>query len=160
MVAAGRGVSRAAEIGTGTGVASAWIASALPPGAPLYTVDRDELRAAAAKTLFADDPDVHALTGDWRSALAANAPFDFIHIADDDARGAIDEVVSLAVPRATLVLDDDPAGVDSVDGDVAKWREAWASHPRLDATVIDAGRERPGSSWPSSEVDPEHASIG
>ena len=78
VLAAGRGVRRAAAIGTGGGVATAWIASALPPGVPLFIAEADSASVAAAGELFADDPDVTVLEGDWRDVLAPEAPFDFI----------------------------------------------------------------------------------
>jgi len=136
VLAAGRGVCRAAEIGTGTGVGAAWIAAALPPGAPLFTAERDEPLAAAASALFSDDPDVRVLVGDWRLELGAQAPFDLIHVADEGAMHAVDEVVSLAAPRATLVV-----SAPSREGGMGVMQQhaAWLDHPRLDAIVVSAG---------------------
>jgi predicted O-methyltransferase YrrM len=74
VLAGRRGVERVAEIGTGTGVAAAWMASALPPAVPLYTAELDAERARAAAALFAEDPDVHVLAGDWRETLGPHAP--------------------------------------------------------------------------------------
>jgi predicted O-methyltransferase YrrM len=48
VLAGRRGIERVAEIGTGTGVGTAWLASALPPGVPLVTAERDERLAGAA----------------------------------------------------------------------------------------------------------------
>jgi predicted O-methyltransferase YrrM len=135
VLAAGRGVRRAAEIGNGTAVSSAWLASALSPGVPLFVVRQDEAGAATAAELFADDPDVRVLVGEWRLELAAHAPFDFVHVTDDDASDAVDGIVALAVPRATLVL-----GVPSgEEADAASRYRPWLDHPRLDATVVGAG---------------------
>src|SRR5215468_4969006 len=66
VLAARRGVARAAEIGTGTGVGAAWIVSALPPGARFFTAEIEPELAAAAAELFADDPDVTVLAGPWQ----------------------------------------------------------------------------------------------
>jgi protein-L-isoaspartate O-methyltransferase len=74
VLAARRGIERVAEIGTGTGVGTAWLASALAPGVPLVTAEQDERFAAAAAELFADDQDVGVLHGDWREVLPAHAP--------------------------------------------------------------------------------------
>ena len=41
VLAARRGIARAAEIGTGAGVGAAWIVSALPPQTPFFTVELD-----------------------------------------------------------------------------------------------------------------------
>ncbi len=67
VLAGSRGRERVAEIGTGCGVGTAWIVSALPSGVPVYTAEVDEARAAAAVEVFGGDPDVHVLTGDWRT---------------------------------------------------------------------------------------------
>ena len=75
LLAAARPRGRFAEIGTGTGVGSAWIASAMDPEALLVTVELDEERAAAASRLFADHPGVRVLHGDWHELLPAEAPF-------------------------------------------------------------------------------------
>ena len=55
LLAASRGRGRVAEIGTGTGVGSAWIVSALPPQVPFFTSEIDEDLAASALELFASD---------------------------------------------------------------------------------------------------------
>ena len=80
VLAGRRAVERVAEIGTGTGVGTAWLASALPPGVPLLTAERDERLAGAAAELFAGDPDVEVLQGDWREVLPPYAPFDLIFV--------------------------------------------------------------------------------
>ncbi len=69
VLAARRGIERVGEIGTGTGVGTAWLASALAPGTLLYTAELDATRAAAAMSLLTEDPDVHVLTGDWREVF-------------------------------------------------------------------------------------------
>ena len=48
VLAGARGLERVAEIGTGCGVGSAWILSALDPAVAFFTVELDEERAAAA----------------------------------------------------------------------------------------------------------------
>ena len=74
VLAGRRGVERVAEIGTGAGVGTAWLASALPPGVLLVTVERDGRLAGAAAELFADDTDVEVLRGDWREVLPPARP--------------------------------------------------------------------------------------
>lgn len=139
VLAARRGVTRVAEIGTGTGVGTAWIASALVPGVPLFTVEPDPRRAAAARALFGDDPDVHVLEGGWLDLLPAEAPFDLVvadagRLADD-----LDGLLGIAAPGATLVLDDlptDPAGL-------AARRAGWLGDPRVVAVEVAAGGDAP-----------------
>ena len=65
LVAAARPRGRFAEIGTGCGVGSAWVADALGPEASLVTVELDDDRAAAVARLFADLRSVTVIHGDW-----------------------------------------------------------------------------------------------
>jgi len=135
VLAARRGVERVAEIGTGAGVGTAWLAAALPPGILLYTAELDERLARAAAALFADDPDVRVLAGDWRDELAPHAPFDLVFVDGGDAKDDPDAVIRLAAPGATLVLDDFSADWDRPD----PRRERWLAHPRLAAAEVGTG---------------------
>jgi predicted O-methyltransferase YrrM len=133
VLAARRGIGRVAEIGTGAGIGTAWLASALTPGVPLFTAGPGGARATAATAIFADDPDVHLLVGDWRAVLPPHAPFDLVLVADREAKDDPDAVLGIAAPGATLVLDDVPAA----------WagRERWLSHPRVVATELRTGSD-------------------
>lgn len=135
VLAAGRNVGRAAAIGQGTGVASAWIASALPPGVPLHTVERDPGLAAVVERLLDADDDVHVHVGDWESALTPHAPFDLVFVAADDAVTEIDPILGIAAPRATLVVDLSHARRLAP----AARSDAWLAHPRLVATTVGTG---------------------
>jgi len=77
-LAASRPRGRLAEIGTGTGFGSGWIASALGAEASFVTVEIDDARAAACARLFADYPQVRVLHGDWHEVLPPEAPFDLL----------------------------------------------------------------------------------
>jgi predicted O-methyltransferase YrrM len=136
VLAARRGIQRVAEIGAGTGVGTAWLASALPPGIPLFTAERDERLAAAAAEVFVDDPDVDVLHGDWRDVLAAHAPFDLVFVDGGRAKDDPDAVLALAAPGATIVLDDFSADWERPD----PRRDGWLAHPRLAAVEIGTGR--------------------
>ena len=133
VLAGRRGVERVGEIGTGAGVGTAWLASALPPGVALVTAERDERLARAAGELFADDPDVDVLEGDWRERLSPHAPFDLVFVDADDAKDDPDAVLALASPGATIVLDDFSAGWEGV---VDPRRDRWLGHPRLVAVEL------------------------
>ena len=69
VLAGQRGRARVGEIGTGCGVGSAWILSALPPETPFLTVELDPERAAAAAELLAEDGHARVLQGDWAAVL-------------------------------------------------------------------------------------------
>lgn len=135
VLAARRGVARVAEIGCGTGVGTAWIAAALPPGVPLFTAEIDPSLAAAACAVFVDDPDVHVLEGDWRDVLPPEAPFDLLFVDGGGARDDVDRVLGLAAPGATLVLDDLTAG----HADPDPVRRRWLDDPRLVAVEVGTG---------------------
>ena len=134
VLAARRGVLRAAEIGTGCGVGAAWIVSALAPGVPFFTAEIDPDQAAATRDLFVDDRNVSILTGDWRELLPLEAPFDFLFLDAVKQRPDLDGGATLALltPGATIVLDDltpGRAGADHV-------REFWLGHPDLVAIEL------------------------
>ena len=132
VLAGRRGLQRAGEIGTGTGVGAAWIVSALRPGTPFVTVELDEGLAAAAATLFADDPDVTVLNGSWKDVLPPHAPFDFLFVDGGRAKDEPDPILGLVTPGGMIVMDDftwDPAEPDPR-------RDVWLSHPEVAAVEI------------------------
>jgi predicted O-methyltransferase YrrM len=130
ILAAQRGCARVGEIGTGVGVGTAWLASALRPGVPLYTVERDSVRAAAARDLFAQDPDVFVLDGD-RRLLDAEAPFDLLFVDAREAK-ADPNTIGLLAPGGTAVLDDFTPGYADPD----PLRELWLGRPELAAVEV------------------------
>jgi predicted O-methyltransferase YrrM len=135
LLAGRRGIERVAEIGTGTGVGSAWLAAALPPGVPLYTAENDAILAQAATGVFAEDRDVHVLQGDWRETLPPHAPFDLVFADGGGAKDDPDAVLGLAMPGATIALDDFTAGWPAPD----ERRERWLTHPRLACAMLGTG---------------------
>ena len=140
VLAARRGILRAAEIGTGCGVGAAWIVSALAPVVPFFTVELDPGRAVATRELFRDDPSVTVLTGDWRETLPPEAPFDFLFLDAAKQRPDLDgaTVLGLLTPGATVVLDDLTPGRTEHD----PVREFWLTHSDLVATELLTSTER------------------
>lgn len=138
VLAARRGIGRAAEIGTGAGVRAAWIVSALPPQTPFFTAELDPGLAARAAELFADDPNVTVSAGSWRETLPPEAPFDLLFVDANDAKDDVDSAIGLLAPGGTAVLDDlwfDPALPDAR-------RDAWLRHPLLTAIELWVTLER------------------
>jgi predicted O-methyltransferase YrrM len=131
VLAGARGLERVAEIGTGTGVGSAWILSALDPEVAFVTVELDEERARDAARLLAEDEAARVLHGDWREVLPPEAPFDLL-FADGGRAKAHEEVVGLLAPGGILVLDDLTPGYADPD----PVRELWLRHPRLVAAEL------------------------
>jgi predicted O-methyltransferase YrrM len=138
VLAARRGTSRVAEIGTGAGVGAAWIVSALTPQVPFFTAEIDPVLASRAAELFADDPNVTVLPGPWRASLPAEGPFDLVFVDARDAKGDVDAVVGLLAPGATAVLDDFWHHSDLPD----PLRDAWLHHPLLTTIELWVTPER------------------
>ena len=135
VLAGSRGRERVAEIGTGTAVGAAWIVSSLAPRTPFFTAEIDPERAAAARTLFAADSNVHVLEGDWRDLLPPEAPFDLLfYDATKQLRPREDgELASgLLAPGGIAVLDDLTPGFAGPDA----VRAFWLDHPDLAATEV------------------------
>jgi len=137
-LAARRGIVRAAEIGTGAGVGSAWIVSALTPSTPFFTAELDPELAAVVATFYADDPNVTVLAGPWRETLPAVAPFDLLFVDANDAKDDVDATIGLLTPGGTAVLDDfwfDPLLPDAR-------RDRWLGHPLLTTVELWVTPER------------------
>ncbi len=131
VLAGVRGLERVAEIGTGAGVGSAWILSALGPDVSFVTVELDETRAGKAASLFVDDPNARVLQGEWSELLPGEAPFDLL-FADGGKAKYDEELVGLLAPGAILMLDDLTPGYADPD----PVRELWLRHPRLAAVEL------------------------
>ena len=138
VLAARRGIVRAAEIGTGAGVGAAWIVSGLQPQVPFFTAELDPALAARCADLFADDANVVVLAGPWRASLPAEAPFDLLFVDAHDAKDDVEAVVGLLAPGGTAVVDDfwsDPMLPD-------ERRDAWLHHPLLTTIELYVTPER------------------
>ncbi len=138
VLAARRGITRAAEIGTGAGVGAAWIVSALRPETPFFSAEPDPVLAARAAEIFADDPNVRILAGPWQEVLPPEAPFDLLFVDGGTAKDDVDGTLGLLAPGGTAVLDDfwfDPRLPDPR-------RDTWLHHPLLSTVELWVTRER------------------
>jgi predicted O-methyltransferase YrrM len=140
-LAAGVSGGAIGETGTGCGVGLAWLAGAAGPDTRLVSIERDPARAAAARRLFAADPRVRVLSGDW-SELAAHGPFDLLVLdgggQGKDAEPPLNPADWLA-PLGTVVIDDFTPlhGWPPVhDGAPDTARRYWLTHPALLATEL------------------------
>jgi predicted O-methyltransferase YrrM len=131
VLAGQRGHERLAEIGTGCGVGSAWILSALDPSVEFLTIELDNERAAAVTELLAGDESARVLRGDWREVLPGEGPFDFL-FADGGNSKYQEELLGLLAPGAMLFMDD----LTPEYGEPDPLRELWLGHPRLLATEL------------------------
>jgi predicted O-methyltransferase YrrM len=126
VLAAGK---RCAETGTAFGEGAAAIAST---AVSLVTVERDEERAALARTRVAGCDNVELLVGDWRDLLPPHAPFELLFF-DAGALDAAPEAIDLLARGGVLVKDDLTPG-RAIDGDPV--RELLFHDPRLVAVEI------------------------
>lgn len=130
---------RFAEIGSGCGVGSAWIASAIGPEATFVTVDADDERAGAVSRLFADQPQVRALHGDWHELLPSEAPFDLLFFdggswKHGDVESESEAALELVAPGGLVVIDDltpESQCPEEWRGRPDAVREFWLADPRL-----------------------------
>ena len=135
VLAARRGVERAAEVGGGTGRGDGM--DRFRPGAWHPALHR-RARSTVCRgnsSLFEDDPDVHVLHGDWRVMLPPEAPFDLLFVAGGQAKDEVEAVLALAVPGATLVLDD--VSADWAGPDPRRARRLGHERP----TAVEVGTE-------------------
>lgn len=128
-----------AEIGTGCGVGTAWLASALQPGVSLLTVENDTGCATSASTLFAAHPNVRVLHSDWR-AILDRGPFSMLFPDVSEAKNEYtDALIDTLRPGGLVVLDDltpEDQWPDEWRGKPDLLRETWLNHPKVRATEI------------------------
>jgi predicted O-methyltransferase YrrM len=110
-LAAGHPGGLIGEIGTGPGVSTAWLLSALGQSARLISCEIDSELAEGAAAFFAGWPQVAIRSGDWRRVLSPSEPFDLLFF-DADAqvllarRDGWDQLLELLKPGGTVVMDD------------------------------------------------------
>ncbi len=147
VLAASRPRGRLAEIGTGTGVGAAWVASSMGPEATFVTVEADDDRAAACARLFADYQQVRVLHGDWHELMPPEAPFDLLFFdgggykrsPQQQMRAESQQALELVAAGGMVVMDnltpehlwpaDGPAWPDAL-------REFWLGSEALVATEV------------------------
>jgi len=103
------------ETGTGCGVGLAWMVEAASEPTSFVSIEIDDTRAAASASLFADDPNVRVLHGDW-TQLHEHGPFDLL-VLDGGGKGKepgdgppLDPAAGWLAVGGSIVLDDFCAG--------------------------------------------------
>jgi predicted O-methyltransferase YrrM len=136
-------VGTLAELGTGTGVGSAWLASGAPDEARIVSAELDPALAGEVHEIFTDVENVEIISGDW-SALEQFAPFALVFVDVREVMESIDHLADLVEPGGIVVLDDFTPSLTwppIVDGHVDTIREQWLTDERFAAVelLIDEG---------------------
>jgi predicted O-methyltransferase YrrM len=145
---------RILEIGTLAGYSAIWLAQALPPGGRLVTLEVDPKHAAVARANiaragFADRVEIReGAAADSLKAMidGGTPPFDLIFIDADKPSYPLYLPLAVAVSHVgTLIIADnivrkgaviEPDHADARVQGVRKFNDLVASHPRLDATLL------------------------
>jgi predicted O-methyltransferase YrrM len=146
-LAASRPGGHLAEIGSGTGVGSAWIVSAMGREASFVTVEVDDERAAACAQLFVGLPNVRVLHGDWHAVLPPEGPFDLLFFdgggwkrsPPHQMRAESERALELVAPGGVVAMDNlTPEHLWPTDGPA--WPDAlrrfWLGSDALVATEV------------------------
>ncbi|WP_040320085.1 O-methyltransferase [Aeromicrobium marinum] len=140
-----------AELGTGTGVGSAWLSSGAAAGTRIVSAELDTSLAADVQKIFAAVDNVEIVPGDW-STLERYAPFSLLFVDVREVMADIDVLAGLIEPGGIAVLDDfvpSSAWPPIVDGQVDTIREQWLTDDRfiavemmisVDASLLIAAR--------------------
>ncbi|MCK5891133.1 MAG: cytidine deaminase [Aeromicrobium sp.] len=131
-----------AELGTGTGVGSAWLSSGAAEGTRIVSAELDPSLAEDVQEIFSSVPNVDIVSGDW-TTLEQYAPFSLIFVDVREVMAEIDHLAALLEPGGIAVLDDFTASAHwppIVDGQVDTVREQWLTDERFVAVelLIDA----------------------
>lgn len=127
-----------AELGTGCGVGTAWLASGKHDNVRVVTVEIEPALVEKVRDLFTDEPDVEVIAGDW-TTLATYAPFSLLFVDVRDAKESVDAVADLIEPGGMVVLDDfTPCTTwpPIFEGRVDVLREQWLTDERFTAVDV------------------------
>ncbi len=121
------GARKIVEIGTFYGYSALWLAST---GAQVYTLEKDEKRAARARSFIGDQPHITLVQGDAAASLAElalHAPFDAVFIDADKLNYArYLDWAETHVRQGGLIIGDNTFLFDAVwkDGEVERVRDS------------------------------------
>lgn len=149
MLAASKPGGRLLELGTGTGLATAWLLDGMDRNATLVSVDIDPEPQAVARDILGDDPRVSIITADAASFLRSQVSASFDLIFADAMPGKfelLDAALALLRPGGIYVIDDMLPQANWPDGHAPKV-------PRLLADLAGRATLRiVGMAWSSGLV--------
>jgi predicted O-methyltransferase YrrM len=109
MLSASKPGGRLLELGTGTGLSTAWMLDGMDRAATLISVDIDAGLQAVAREFLGDDPRLKIVTEDAAAFLRRQADASFDLIFADAMPGkyeCLDEALALLRPGGLYVIDD------------------------------------------------------
>ena len=95
-----------AEMGTGVGIGTSWIALATSDDTKIVTIDIDEARTAAVRDMFEARRNITVLRGDALE-IASHGPFDLVYCdAGPGKTNDQEETIAMTKPGGLIYLDD------------------------------------------------------
>ena len=143
LLAASKPSGRLLELGTGTGLATAWLLDGMGPGSTLVSLDNDARVQAVARAALGDDPRVTFVAGDGLDYVRSQAPASFDLIFADAWPGkydGLDETLALLRPGGLYVVDDmsrQPNWPEGHQPRVDVLTARLKSHPDLATVALD-----------------------
>jgi predicted O-methyltransferase YrrM len=127
------------EVGTGCGVAAAWIVSALSPGTSFFTVEENPVGAAAAAALFENMLNVRVVQGQRRDFLSSWR-FGLLYAGSKSGREEEPELFVQSLRVGGMIVLDGLTPIDRLPLELRDApdpvREFWLNDARLLATEI------------------------
>jgi predicted O-methyltransferase YrrM len=108
-LAASKPAGRLLELGTGTGVGTAWLLAGMDAASTLTTVDIDPKTQNVARKALGSDPRLSFVLEDALDFLHRRAPASFDLVFADALRGkfeGLDEALAVVKPGGLYVIDD------------------------------------------------------
>jgi predicted O-methyltransferase YrrM len=108
-LAASKPAGHLLELGTGTGIATAWLLAGMDRNSTLITVDTDPQAQAVARKCLGSDPRLTFVTEDGASFLRRQPPASFDLVFADAMPGkyeALDEALAVVKPGGFYIIDD------------------------------------------------------
>ena len=127
-----------AEIGTGYGVGTAWMASNLADEVSLISIDNDINKINSVRALF-NHTNVTFIHSDWKGILV-HAPFQFIFADGGKAKDQHPDLLVKALAVGGMIVIDDLTPIEywpeEWKNQPDEVREYWLHHPELQAVEL------------------------
>lgn len=130
------------ELGTGTGIATAWLRQGMDPAARLTSVDTDAEVQQVARTFLAEDARLKLVLEDGTDFLRGHQPDSYDLVFADAMPGkyeALENCLRLITPGGFYIIDDMLPQPNWPEGHAAKvpvLMRQLAAHPRLTLAPI------------------------